>query len=306
VAERETSLPITEARNPRTAHIDALSSLEIVTRVNDEDLQVASAVRTQLPQIAQAVDLIVERLKRGGRLLYFGAGTSGRLGVLDASEMPPTYGTAPGLVQGFIAGGDAALRGSVEAAEDDPAAGARTVQDALVRETDVVVGITASGGAPWVLGAVSEARRLGAATIALTCNPDSDLVRECHVTIAPAVGPEVIAGSSRMKAGTAQKMVLNMLSTAAMIQMGKVYGNLMVDVQPTNAKLRRRAARILQEASGADADAARAALDSAGYQVKPALVMLLAGVDAEEAERRLASSDGFVRRAVEKLDDGQT
>lgn len=289
---------LTEARNPATAAIDTLSSLEIVRLINEEDDRVAGAVRRELPRIAQAVDLIVERLRRGGRLFYFGAGTSGRLGVLDASEMPPTFGVPPDLVQGFIAGGDAALRRSAEAAEDDAEAGAQTVRRAGVSAADAVVGITASGGAPWVLGAVAEARRRGAATIGLTCNPASPLARAVEVVIAPLVGPEVIAGSSRMKAGTAQKMVLNMLSTATMIRLGKVYGNLMVDVQPSNAKLRRRAVRILQEAAGVDEETAHRALEATGYEVKPALVMLLAGVDAGEARQRLAAAGGFVRRAI--------
>jgi N-acetylmuramic acid 6-phosphate etherase len=289
---------ITEARNPRTAAIDTLSSFEIVGLINDEDAQVAPAVRRELPQIARAVDIIVERLRRGGRLLYFGAGTSGRLGVLDASEMPPTFNTPPDLVQGVIAGGDAALRRSVEGAEDDPEAGAQAVRETGVSEADVVVGIAASGRTPWVLGALTEAQRRGAATVALTCNPDSALARLAEVVIAPVVGPEVIAGSSRMKAGTAQKMVLNMLSTATMIRRGKVYGNLMVDVQPTNAKLRRRAVRILQEAADASPEVARRALKATDYQVKPALLMLLSGVDTDEARRRLAAADGFVHRAA--------
>ncbi len=294
----EKPVTITEARNPRTTGIDTLLSLEIVRLINDEDARVADAVRGELERIAQAVDTIVERLRRGGRLFYFGAGTSGRLGVLDASEMVPTYSTPPDLVQAFIAGGDVALRRSVEAAEDDSEAGAQVAREAGVSECDVVVGITASGGAPWVLGVVAEAQRCGAATVGITCNPDSPLARLAEVVIAPVVGPEVIAGSSRMKAGTAQKLVLNMLSTATMVRLGKVYENLMVDVRPTNAKLRRRAVRILQQASGAGAEDARRALQATGYEVKPALVMLLAGVDADEARRRLATAEGFVRRAL--------
>ena len=294
----ETPGAITEARNPRTATIDALSSLEIVTLINDEDAKVALAVRRELPQIARAVDIIVERLQRGGRLFYVGAGTSGRLGVLDASEMPPTYGVPLDLVQGFVAGGDVALRRSIEGAEDDSAAGAQAVQEADVTEADVVVGIAASGSTPWVLGAVAEGQQRGAATIALTCNPGSPVARLGDVPIVPVVGPEVITGSSRMKAGTAQKMVLNALSTAAMIRLGKVHGNLMVDVQPTNAKLRHRAVRILQEAAGVDPETARRALEAAGYEVKPALVMLLADVDAKEARRRLMAAKGLVRQAV--------
>jgi len=295
---KSANVPSTEAPNPRTSDIDTLSSLEIVTLINDEDARVAGAVRAQLPEIAHAVDAIVGRLQRGGRLFYFGAGTSGRLGVLDASEMPPTFSVPRDLVQGWIAGGDSALRRSAEAAEDDAAAGAQAVRKANVTEADVVVGIAASGTTPWVLGAVTEARERGAATIGLTCNPDAPLAHAAEMAIVPVVGPEVIAGSSRMKAGTAQKMVLNMLSTATMIRLGKVYGNLMVDVRPTNDKLRRRAARILQQAAGVDADTARAALEETGYEVKPALVMLLSGVDAGEAQRRLDKAGGFVRRAI--------
>ncbi|MFL7811746.1 MAG: N-acetylmuramic acid 6-phosphate etherase [Anaerolineae bacterium] len=295
---KSANVPSTEAPNPRTSDIDTLSSLEIVTLINDEDARVAGAVRAQLPEIAHAVDAIVGRLQRGGRLFYFGAGTSGRLGVLDASEMPPTFSVPRDLVQGWIAGGDSALRRSAEAAEDDAAAGAQAVRKANVTEADVVVGIAASGTTPWVLGAVTEARERGAATIGLTCNPDAPLAHAAEMAIVPVVGPEVIAGSSRMKAGTAQKMVLNMLSTATMIRLGKVYGNLMVDVRPTNDKLRRRAARIMQQAAGVDADTARAALEETGYEVKPALVMLLSGVDAGEAQRRLDKAGGLVRRAI--------
>jgi N-acetylmuramic acid 6-phosphate etherase len=295
---KSANVPSTEAPNPRTSDIDTLSSLEIVTLINDEDARVAGAVRAQLPEIAHAVDVIVGRLQRGGRLFYFGAGTSGRLGVLDASEMPPTFSVPRDLVQGWIAGGDSALRRSAEAAEDDAAAGAQAVRKANVTEADVVVGIAASGTTPWVLGAVTEARERGAATIGLTCNPDAPLAHAAEMAIVPVVGPEVIAGSSRMKAGTAQKMVLNMLSTATMIRLGKVYGNLMVDVRPTNDKLRRRAARILQQAAGVDAETARATLEETGYEVKPALVMLLSGVDAGEARRRLDGAGGLVRRAI--------
>jgi N-acetylmuramic acid 6-phosphate etherase len=294
----EQVIPVTEARNPATAAIDTFSSLKIVMLINDEDAKVAQAVCQELPQVARAVDVIVERLQQGGRLFYFGAGTSGRLGVLDASEMPPTFSVSPDLVQGIIAGGDAALRRSAEAVEDDPQAGAQAVREAGVGERDVVVGISASGGAPWVLGAVTEAQQRGAATVGLTCNPDSPLAQQVEVAIAPVVGPEVIAGSSRMKAGTAQKTVLNMLSTATMIRLGKVYGNLMVDVQPTNAKLRRRAVRILQQAASVDEASARRALEATGYEVKSALVILLADVDADKARQRLNETEGFVRQAV--------
>jgi N-acetylmuramic acid 6-phosphate etherase len=267
--------------------------------INDQDARVAPAVRNELGQISKAVDAIVARLKTGGRLFYFGAGTSGRLGVLDASEMPPTYGVSPHLVQAYIAGGDRALRTSVEGAEDDTAAGERIVTEAQVRHGDVVVGIAASGTTPWVLAAMAQARRQGAITIGLTCAPESPLACVVDIPIVPVVGPEVISGSSRMKAGTAQKMVLNMLSTATMIRLGKVYGNLMVDVQPTNAKLRRRAVRILRQAAGVDAQTAQEALDRASYEVKPALVMLLAGTGPQEARERLAAANGLVRDAIQ-------
>jgi N-acetylmuramic acid 6-phosphate etherase len=289
---------ITESINPATAAIDTLSSLEIVRLINQEDARVASAVQAELAHIARAVDIIVERLESGGRLFYFGAGTSGRLGVLDASELAPTYSTPPGLVQAFIAGGDGALRQAVEAAEDDAAGGRQAADEAGVGEGDVVVGITASGGAPWVLGAVEVAHQRGAATIAVVCNPDGALASQVDVAIAPVVGPEVIAGSSRMKAGSAQKMVLNMLSTAAMIRLGKVYGNMMVDMRASNQKLRRRALDIVQKITGASAQNAGQALQASGYEIKPALVMLLADVSLEEARRRLEQASGRVRAAL--------
>ena len=289
---------ITESLNPATTDIDSLSSIEIVRLINQEDARVASAVQAELVHIARAVDIIVERLERGGRLFYFGAGTSGRLGVMDASEMMPTYSTPPGLVQAFIAGGDGALRQAVEAAEDNAAGGRQVAYEAGVGEGDVVVGITASGEAPWVLGAIEAARHLGAATIALVCNPEGALVTQVDVAIVPVVGPEVIAGSTRMKAGSAQKMVLNMLSTAAMIRLGKVYGNMMVDMRTSNQKLRRRALDIVQKITGANAQTARHALQTSSYEIKPALVMLLAGVSLEEARQRLKQTGGWVRAAI--------
>jgi N-acetylmuramic acid 6-phosphate etherase len=290
---------ITEQANPQTADIDARSMDEVVALINDEDARVAPAVRRERGPIAQAAAAIVKSLQKGGRLYYFGAGTSGRLGVLDASEMPPTYGVPPDLVQAYIAGGDRALRTAVEGAEDDAQAGAQAVAEAGVSQGDVVIGIAASGTTPWVLAAIAEARQRGAITVGLTCAPGSPLTRAVDIPIVPVVGPEVISGSSRMKAGTAQKMVLNTLSTATMIGLGKVYGNLMVDVQPTNAKLRRRAVRILQQAAQVDAQAAQRALDETGYEVKTALVMLLAKVDAREARTRLAAAGGLVRRAIQ-------
>ena len=296
---RPEEVSITERANPRTAEIDALPLDEIVALINDEDARVAPAVRLELPHISKAVAAIVQSQQSGGRLFYFGAGTSGRLGVLDASEMPPTYGISPDRVQAYIAGGDRALRTAVEGAEDDAQAGAQIVDQIGVTANDVVVGIAASGTTPWVLAAMARARQQGATTVGLTCAPHSPLAGAVDIAIAPVVGPEVISGSSRMKAGTAQKLVLNMLSTATMIRLGKVYGNLMVDVQPTNAKLRHRAVRILTEAAGVDAQAAQDALDATGYEVKPALVMLLAGVNAQEAKERLEAANGRVRHAVQ-------
>ena len=292
-------MPITEELNPNTLEIDSLSAYEIVRLINAEDAKVVPAVSEQLGQIAQAVELIVERLSAGGRLFYLGAGTSGRLAVLDASEIPPTYSAPPEQVQGLIAGGDYALRNSSEAVEDDPGAGAETIREAGVTAADVVVGISASGSAPWVLGAVVEAKQAGAACIGLACNPDTPLEGLVEVMIAPVVGPEVIAGSTRMKAGTAQKLVLNMLSTAVMVRLGKVYGNRMIDMRPGNAKLRQRARKMLSEVGGVDEDTAARLLEESGDEVKTALVMLLAEVDAEQARRRLREAGGFVRRALE-------
>jgi N-acetylmuramic acid 6-phosphate etherase len=290
---------ITELANKKTKDIDRLPTLEIVARINQEDARVPRAIRKVLPQVAQAVDLAVECIRRGGRVFYFGAGTSGRIGVLDASELPPTYNTPPDLVQGVIAGGDSALRRSAEAAEDDIQAGYQVARQAGVKAGDVIVAITASGGAPWVLGVAQQARRQGARVIALVCSPGGPLEALADIVIAPIVGPEVIAGSTRMKAGSAQKMVLNMLSTATMIRLGKVYGNLMVDVRASNQKLRQRAVSIVQQITGVDKDTAISKLSETGYEVKPALVMLLADVDLSEARRRLDSADGLIRNALE-------
>lgn len=292
---------LTEARNPATEAIDTKSTLEIVTLINDEDAKVAAAVGKELPQIARAVDLIVEQLRSGGRLFYFGAGTSGRLGVLDAAECPPTFNVPPEMVQGIIAGGAPALVVSSEEKEDNASLGTQAVVDAGISPADAVVGLSASGSTPYVMGVLQKARELGAVTIAVVCNRPTPLDELAQVTIAPLTGPEVIAGSTRMKAGTAQKMVLNMLSTATMIRLGKVYSNLMADVQPTSKKLRRRAVRILQTIAGVSTVQAVRMLSAAGDEVKTALVMLLAEVDVDEAHRLLAEADGHVRRAVEQL-----
>ena len=266
---------LTEQANPASASIDALSTEEMLRVINAEDRGVAEAVAKEIPAIARAVDAIVARFQSGGRLFYIGAGTSGRLGVLDASECPPTFGVKADLVQGIIAGGERALSRATEASEDDPASGARDLTARGFTAHDALVGIAASGRTPYVLGAVAEARRLGAVTVGISCTPDSELARAAEIAITPLVGPEVIAGSTRMKAGTAQKLVLNMLSTGAFIRMGYVYGNLMVNVQPTNAKLADRARRIVAQAAGVSAERAGKCLEAAGGNVRAAIALAL-------------------------------
>ncbi len=292
----------TEKVNERTRNIDLCTTLEMVSLMNQEDMQVPLAVQAELPRIAQAVDLLHAALSRGGRMLYVGAGTSGRLGVLDASECPPTFSTPPELVQGFIAGGDTALRSAVEGCEDSAEQGVETIRAAGVGEKDVVVGITASGGAPYVLAAVGEARRRGAATVGVVTNPGTKLADLCDVCIAPQVGPEVITGSTRLKSGTAQKLVLNMLTTCTMVKLGKVYGNLMVDLNPSNEKLCDRARRIIGRVTGADERQAQQALDAAGGSTKLAIMMLKSGLAREAAAARLAVYGGVLRRALASLE----
>ena len=289
---------LTEQRNPASAEIDTLPTEEVLRIVNAEDHRVAAAVEREIPAIARAVDAIVEAFQRGGRLFYIGAGTSGRLGVLDASECPPTFSVPPEMVQGIIAGGPAALSRATEATEDDPAMGARDLMDRGFTARDVLVGIAASGRTPYVLGAVEEAKRLGAVTVGIGCTPDSELARAAAVAITPLVGPEVIAGSTRMKAGTAQKLVLNMLTTGAFIRMGYVYGNLMVNVQPKNAKLTDRARRIVAQAAGITCERAGELLEAAGNSVRVAIVMGTTGAARVEAERRLAAAGGDISRAL--------
>ncbi len=290
----------TEERNPTSTELDMMSSADIVRMMNAEDAHVVEVVRGMTDRIAGAAEKIAERMARGGRLIYVGAGTSGRLGVLDASECPPTFGVAPERVVGLIAGGDVALRFAVEGAEDDRALGRADIAALDVGADDAVVGIAASGRTPYTIAAVEEARAHGAFTVALVCNHPSALADAAEWAIPLVVGPELLTGSTRMKAGTAQKMVLNMLSTITMIRRGYVYGNLMAGVQPTNAKLRARALRIVQEATGADETQARAWLEAADQNVKTALVMGLAGVDAEEARARLDAVGGHVRHALDK------
>ena len=267
---------LTEQPNPASASIDALATEDMLRIINAEDRKVADAVAGEIPAIARAVDAIVASFRQGGRLFYIGAGTSGRLGVLDASECPPTFGVPAGMVQGIIAGGEPALSRATEASEDDPASGARDLAARGFTARDALVGIAASGRTPYVLGAIAEAKRLGAVTVGISCTPDSELARAVAIPIAPLVGPEVIAGSTRLKAGTAQKLVLNMLSTGAFIRMGYVYGNLMVNVQPTNAKLADRARRIVAQAAGVSGELAGEWLDAAGGNVRAAILMALA------------------------------
>ncbi len=292
----------TELRNPRTNDIDLLSPGQIVRRISDEDKLVADAVERELPAIANAVDRIVAAFRRGGRLIYIGAGTSGRLGVLDAAECPPTFSVPPDMVVGIIAGGDTALRRSIEGAEDNVQAGAADLADVKLTARDVVVGIAASGRTPYVLGALDFARTLGAGTVGLTTAPNSAIARAAEISIAPVIGPEVLTGSTRMKAGTAQKMVLNMLSTGAMIRIGKTYGNLMVDVAVSNEKLRARAYGIIEEVTGIGGQDLETLLDAAGGNVKSAILMALSGVDQVTADRRLREAGGVLRRALEAIE----
>ncbi len=300
MSERDDLLQATtEAINPRTREIDQLPTERVVELILEEEAQVIPAVFAERAAIAALAEVVAERFRRGGRLVYVGAGTSGRLGMLDAIECRPTYGLEPGRIVALVAGGPAALTGPVEAAEDDEGAGARDLAALAVGSADVVLGISASGRTPYVRGALREARRRGAFVAALVCNRGAPLAELADLVIAPVVGPEVIAGSTRMKAGTAQKLVLNALSTTVMIRLGKTFGNLMVDLRPTNHKLWQRAVRIVVEATGVAPDDAERLLREAGGEPKTAIVMALAGVDAREARDRLARADGQVRRALE-------
>ena len=289
---------LTEQQNLEAAEIDLLPTEEMLRVMNREDAKIAAAVERELPQISQAVDAIASAIAHGGRLFYIGAGTSGRLGVLDASECPPTFNVPPDWVQGVIAGGDSALSKATEASEDNPALGIRDLLARGFRAGDVLAGIAASGRTPYVLGAVAEANRMGAVTIGISCVPDSDLARVARIPITPKPGPEVIAGSTRMKAGTATKLVLNMLTTGTFIKLGYVYGNLMVNVEPKNEKLLDRALRIIMAAGSVPRDRAMELLRDAGNRVQTAIVMTLAQVDRSAAEVRLTQAKGNVRKAV--------
>ena len=295
------STPLTEQENPRTAQISSLPTEEVLRLINQEDAQVADAVAQVLPEITRAVDGIVARLAQGGRLFYIGTGTSGRLGVLDASECPSTFGVSPEMVQGIIAGGYEACYRAVEASEDDASAGASDLDARGFNQHDVLVGVAASGRTPYTVGAVKHARQLGGLTIALTSAPGSAITKAAEIAIAPVVGPEVIAGSTRMKAGTAQKLVLNMLSTAAMIRLGYVTGNRMTNVQTRNVKLRARAERILAAEAGLDEASAKEILDSADGNLPVALVMSQTGCSKIEADSALKASRGVPARAIELI-----
>jgi len=288
----------TEQILPAARNLDRMSSLEIVRLINREDATVASAVRRSLPHIARSIDVVADALRHGGRLIYVGAGTSGRLGALDASEIPPTFNTDPRTVQFIMAGGPKALGASTEASEDDPALAIAEMKKRKPGRRDVVLGIATSGRTPFTIAAVEYARRCGARTIALTCNHDSPLEHAADFAIVTDVGPEVLAGSSRMKAGTAHKMVLNMISTGVMCRLGYVYGNLMVNVWTKNEKLAERAIRIVEQATGAAHEAARRALQASGNRTPVAVVMLAAGVSRAQAAAALRKSNGHVREAI--------
>ncbi len=294
---------VSEGRNPDTMDIDLLSSQEIVERLNQQDKQVPLAVEAVLPQIAQAVDKITAAFKQGGRLIYLGAGTSGRLGVLDASECPPTFGVSDQMVIGLIAGGKEAMFTAQEGAEDNATLGAHDLQQIDFSSKDVLVGIAASGRTPYVIGALEYANDLGATTIALSCNPDSPIAEIAQIAISPVVGPEALTGSTRLKSGTAQKLVLNMLTTASMIRLGKSYQNLMVDVRATNRKLIARAVRIVMQATDCQHEEAEALLKESHNNAKLAILMHLTGMNYEQATAKLSQSDGFLRRAMEEHEE---
>ncbi|WP_233981315.1 N-acetylmuramic acid 6-phosphate etherase [Pectobacterium versatile] len=289
---------VSETRNPATMALDQLSTLEMMHAFNQEDRKVPEAIALVLPAIAEAVDLVAASLQEGGRLIYLGAGTSGRLGVLDASECPPTFGVPHGLVIGLIAGGPGALLKAVEGAEDDPALGEADLKALNLTAADMVVGLAASGRTPYVIGALRYAHDVGCRTAAISCNPHSPIAQEAQVAISPVVGPEALTGSTRLKSGTAQKLVLNMISTGAMVKLGKVYQNLMVDVKATNVKLLDRACRIVVEATGAEREQAQQALVQADNEVKPAILMLLANIDVAAARERLKQHNGYLREAL--------
>ena len=291
----------TESRNQNTLNIDKVSTLEMVKIINNEDKKVAIAVENELPQISEAIDGIVERINRGGRLIYIGAGTSGRLGILDASECPPTYGVSEELVQGIIAGGTEAIFRAKEGAEDSKELAIEDLKVKNLTENDTVVGLAASGRTPYVIGGLEYGNKIGALTVSVTCNGDSEVSKVAKISIAPVVGAEVVTGSTRLKSGTAQKLVLNMLSTGTMIKLGKVYGNLMVDVRATNENFVERAKRIVCEATGVEKSQAEEILSETNFDVKLAIFMILSGLNITEAKEKLSASKGYIARAMETI-----
>lgn len=293
---------MTEQVNQMTKDIDECTTEQILEVINYEDSQVSKVVKEEIPSIAEAVELIYKSLKNGGRMIYLGAGTSGRLGVLDASECPPTYGTDPSLIQGYIAGGDTALRTAVEGCEDSEEEGRNTVIQCKATKGDVVIGITASGSAAYVIGALKQAREAGAATIGIVNNKDTKVEPFCDVCISAVVGPEVIVGSTRMKAGTAQKLILNMLTTTSMIRLGKVYGNMMVDLKASNHKLNDRALRIVKDVTKVDDATAKEYLEAANKNTKLAIMMIASGFSAEKSEKILEENDGYLKRALQQVE----
>ena len=291
----------TESRNQNTIDIDKVSTLEMVRKINNEDKKVAEAVEAELPKIAEAIDGIVKGMHKGGRLIYIGAGTSGRLGVLDASECPPTYGVSEELVQGIIAGGKEAIFRAKEGAEDSKELAVEDLKFKSLNENDTVVGLAASGRTPYVIGGLNYANEIGALTVAVTCNSDSEVSKAAKISIAPVVGPEVVTGSTRLKSGTAQKLVLNMLSTGVMIKLGKVYGNLMVDVRATNAKLVERAKKIVCEATGVQREGAEKILEETNFDVKLSIFMLLSKLNKDEAKTILENNNGYIAEALKNV-----
>ncbi|MEM3659358.1 MAG: N-acetylmuramic acid 6-phosphate etherase [Thermoproteota archaeon] len=294
---------LTEHRNPRTVRIDRVSVAEALKMINREDKKVAKAVELEIPKIAKAVETVVKAFRKGGRLIYVGAGTSGRIGVIDAAECPPTFGTSPRMVQALIAGGRRAMFRAVEGAEDNMRAGVKDIKRLRVSERDVVIGLSASGRAPYVIGALKEARRRGAETIAVATVLNPRIGKYASIVITPIVGPEVIAGSTRMKAGTAEKMVLNMISTVSMVRIGKVYTNLMIDIKPLSVKLRSRARRLLRFFAGVSSEEAEEIYRRSKYDLKVALVMALARVEANDARKALRKSQGLVWRAIRLIQE---
>ena len=291
----------TESRNLNTSNIDKVSTIEMVKIINNEDKKVAEAVEKEIPKIAQAIDYVVERIKEGGRLIYIGAGTSGRLGILDASECPPTYGVSEELIQGIIAGGHEAIFRAKEGAEDSKELAIEDLKLKKLSSNDIVVGIAASGRTPYVVGGLEYGNQIGALTISITCNSDSEVSKTSQISIAPIVGAEVITGSTRLKSGTAQKLVLNMLSTGSMIKLGKVYGNLMVDVKATNKKLIERAKKIVCEATGIEKNLAEDILLKTDYDVKLSIFMILSGLSLNDAREKLLENDGYIAKALESI-----